>query len=148
MIKKLQTQDQLMAQLAIASALALIIVLIFQYIFKFQPCSLCVLQRIPYFLILIISIIGVIKRNLRQIVSCLIVVLLFSEIGLAIYHVGIEHYIFEENYLCQLVTKEVSCNQIMFRFMNLSIAEWNLIYCLGLLYYFIYKGKHDGYFTG
>ncbi|OYW80846.1 MAG: hypothetical protein B7Z27_03075 [Sphingobacteriia bacterium 32-37-4] len=57
-----------------------------------------------------------------------------------------EHYLFEESYVCQLIRS--GCNVVHFRFMNFSMAEWNLAYIIGMLYYFIKVERKNGVFTG
>ena len=123
----------------LASSFALIIAYFSQYFLGFMPCSLCLLQRIPYAILVLISIIFILKPKRRNLNSLVIIAFCLIELGLAIYHVGIEHYIFEESAVCQLnfdPNQLTSCNQVYFRFMNLSMAEWNLFYILALLYYF------------
>jgi disulfide bond formation protein DsbB len=132
-----------------ASLLALAGAYFSQYIGKLQPCILCVYQRLPYFLLAIVALIALRFHKIRKPLAYVIVVLLIGEIALAIYHVGIERYIFKESYICQLRNDGLAstCSQVLFRFMNLSMAEWNVIYASSILYYFIKRGRKNGSFT-
>jgi disulfide bond formation protein DsbB len=131
----------------VSSSLALLVVFFAEYIANLKPCSLCLLQRIPYFMLIVVALSANFFPKWNRIFRWIIVILFSIEIGLSIYHIGIEHYIFEESYVCQLINPALSCNQVFFRFMNLSIAEWNFIYAMASLYYFIYRCRKNGYFT-
>lgn len=123
----------------LASSFALIVAYFSEYFFGFVPCSLCLLQRIPYAILFLISIVFILKPKGRKIHSLLVILLCLIEFGLVTYHVGIEHYVFEQSAVCQLnigANQLPDCSQVHFKFMNLSMAEWNLFYILALLYYF------------
>ena len=128
-----------------------------EVVLSLRPCILCVYQRIPYFILVFIASIAVYFPSSKKFIRLFIALLIMAEIGLAFYHVGVEHYIFEESYSCQsnhqignmLSTNSLisTCSEVHFRFMNFSMAEWNLIYSMGMLIYFIYKEKQNGFFT-
>lgn len=125
------------------SGLALLLAYSSEIFFGLKPCILCVYQRIPYFIIIIISSITFLNSRFKKIAFFLIVLSLIAEIILAGYHVGIERYIFEENHLCQNLNNDISifnlasnCSQVQFRFMNFSMAEWNMFYAIFCLFYF------------
>ena len=128
----------------LASSFAIITAYFAEFIAKIMPCSLCILQRIPYFVLILLSIISLLKPKSQKLISILIIFACITEIMLAIYHIGIEHYIFEESSVCQIITNTKvasSCSQVNVKFMNFSMAEWNLIYISGILYYFIKAKK-------
>ena len=139
---------------ATLSLFALVIAYSSELLLGLRPCILCIYQRIPYALMLLFSIITILRPTWVKISRPLIVILAIIEIAFALYHVGIERHIFEENHICQdnqqignlLSTTKLmsSCSNIAFKFMNFSMAEWNAIYAIGLLYYFIKREKnHD-----
>ena len=140
-------------QVAFVSASALSLAYLSELIANLQPCILCIYQRLPYFLLLFISLLGIWKKSFRNNLSFLIILCFIVEVGLAFYHVGVEHYIFAEDYSCKdnhqianllsSVNLASSCSEAAFRFMNFSMAEWNLIFSSAALSYFIYREKNN-----
>ena len=127
------------------SLFAIIVAYAFEFIGKFKPCALCILQRIPYFALQCIALIAVIWPKQRRCMSYMVAIMALFEVALAAYHVGIEHYIFDESSTCRAI--DSGCSTVYFRIMNLSMAEWNLIYIIALLYYFIKLERKNGLFT-
>ena len=113
-----------------------------EYILGHQPCNLCVIERIPYMLsiILIISIF-IFKKIQKHIIKLLIILFVIS-IFISIYHFGIERGIFEESGICslknpaeiiskeellnQLSQKTVSCKDVTFRIFGFSLTTINI----------------------
>ena len=138
--------------LAIIS-LAIISALIIQYWLGHEPCKLCLYERIPYFLsILLIIKILFIKRYEK--ITLLILSLVFiSGATLAFYHFGIEQGFFSESLACttedlsktlskeelleQLKQNNISCKDVSFRILGLSLAAINTIFSLVLSVMFI-----------
>ena len=131
--------------LAIIS-LTIISTLIIQYWLGYEPCKLCLYERIPYFLsILLIIKILFIKRYEK--ITLLILSLVFiSGATLAFYHFGLEQGFFSESsacmtgYLSKILSKEelleelkqnsISCKDVSFRMLGLSLAAINTIFSL------------------
>ena len=118
-----------------------------------MPCKLCLYERIPYFLaILLIIKILFFKKYEKVTLLLLILVFIFSAI-LAFYHVGIEQGIFEESFVCktdnfskniskealleQLKLSSVSCKEVSFKILGLSLASINTIFSLFLSVIFL-----------
>ena len=133
--------------LAIIS-LTTISTLIIQYWLGHEPCKLCLYERIPYFLatLLIIKIIFIKKYEKA---TLLILFLVFiSSTALAFYHFGIEQGFFSESLACtaddlsktlskeellqQLKQNSISCKDVSFRILGLSLAAINTIFSLVL----------------
>ena len=130
----------------IFSFIALISAYFIEYILGHQPCSLCLIERIPYGLsiILIISIF-ILKKYERFFILLLILTFIFSFL-ISFYHYGIEQGFFEESAICGLkdisenITKEdllkqlnkkiVSCKDVTFRFFGLSLRSINIVISL------------------
>ena len=136
-----------------SSFLALALAYFSELILNLAPCSLCIYQRVPYFILLVLSGLAIIFLPLRKYILFLVIPLYLSEIILAGYHVGVEHYWIDDVYTCSagspaeiLSFGEIasSCSEVRFRFMNLSMAEWNLIYAIFLLYGFLKIEKKNG----
>ena len=127
--------------------------LIIQYWLGHEPCKLCLYQRIPYFLsILLIIKILFIKKYERVILLILFLVFMSSTV-LAFYHLGIEQGFFSESLACttgdlsktlskeellqQLKQNNISCKDVSFRILGLSLAAINTIFSLALSVIFI-----------
>ena len=117
-----------------------------EYILGHQPCNLCLIERIPYGLGLILLISNFIqRRNQKFIIILLTLVFVFSLI-ISIYHFGIEQAFFEESAVCglkdtsiliskeeilkQLQEKNVSCKDVTFKIFGLSLTSYNILISL------------------
>ena len=134
-------------------SLAIISALIIQYWLGYEPCKLCLYERIPYFLsILLIIKILFIKKYER--VTLLVLSLVFiSSATLAFYHFGIEQGFVSESFVCetrnlsetlskeqlleQLKQNNISCKDVSFRILGMSLATINTIFSLILSVMFI-----------
>ena len=134
-------------------SLAIISALIIQYWLGHEPCKLCLYERIPYFLsILLLIKILLFKKNEK--ITLLILSLVFvSSSTLAFYHFGIEQGFFNESLVCkaedlskilskeqlleQLKQNSVSCKDVSFRILGLSLAAINTVFSLFLSVIFI-----------
>ena len=132
-----------------ACSFALITAYTAELFFNLSPCMLCIYQRIPYFILVVFSSFAIYIPAIQKKLSFSITIALVSEIILAGYHVAVEHHWIEESSVCQIHSYTASllstvkvasdCSSVFFKFMNLSIAEWNLFYATALLYCFIRK---------
>ena len=122
------------------SLLSLIIALYIEYVMVIKPCKLCLYQRIPYLILLFISILGYIYNKMSLWIYLSILVFFLSAI-VSGYHVGIENGIFEELKVCKndldvlnkedllnsLKNQNISCKEVPIKLYNLSLATINLI---------------------
>ena len=123
--------------------LSIISALIIEYVLGHQPCNLCLYERIPYFLsILLIIKIFFFKKYEKITLLILFLVFMVSAL-LAFYHFGIEQGFFSESYVCNIenyskvLSKEqllkelnknvVSCKNVTFRILGLSLTTINAI---------------------
>ena len=137
----------------IFSAVSLISAFFIEYILGHQPCNLCLLERIPYGLSLIlISAIFILKKNEKFLILLLIITFIFS-LAISFYHYGIEQGFFEESAVCgvkdftenitkedllkQLSEKTVSCKDVTFRILGLSLTSINIVISLIFIITFI-----------
>ena len=126
--------------------LILISAFIIEHKFGHQPCKLCLYERIPYFIsILLILKIFFIKSYNKITLLALILVFIISTI-LAFYHFGIEQGFFEESLACtnrnlmesttkeelleQLEQNTTSCKEVSFRILCFSLAAINTIFSI------------------
>ena len=120
-----------------------------EYILGRQPCNLCLIERIPYGLALVlITLNHILIKNKRFTILLLILVFTFSLI-ISFYHFGIEQGIFTESTVCglkdasnivskeellkQLQIKNVSCKDVTFRIFGFSLTSFNIIISLILV---------------
>ena len=125
------------------SFIALISAFYIEYILGHQPCNLCLIERIPYGLsIIIIMTIFLIKKNQKFLVLLLILTFIFS-LAISFYHYGIEQNFFQESSICgvknlnenitkenlleQLSEKTISCRDVTFRIFGLSLTNINIV---------------------
>ena len=128
------------------SIFALLAAYFIEYILGHQPCNLCLIERIPYILaIIIISLIYIFKKN-EKIYIILFILIFISATLISFYHFGIEQGFIEESLICDLnnenksLTKEellkelkektISCKDVTFRILGLSLATINTIISL------------------
>ena len=142
----------------IISCTALVSAFFIEYALGYQPCNLCLIERIPYGISIILVItIFILKKNENFLIMLLILTFIFS-LAISIYHFGIEQGFFEESTVCtaenvnQIQSKEdllrqlkqntVSCKDVTFRFLGLSLASINTIFSLILSCIFFLKFKN------
>ncbi len=128
------------------SFIALISAYFIEYILGHQPCNLCVYERIPYFLAILIVLINYKYNNLEKyLILSLAIIFLIATI-LSLYHLGIEQGFIQESLLCdlkkganivdkdeilkQLQQKSISCKDVTFKIFGLSLTSFNIIICL------------------
>jgi len=125
------------------SFVALISAFFIENVLGHQPCNLCLIERIPYGLsIMVIMAIFLIKKNQKFLVLLLILIFVFS-IAISFYHYGIEQGFFKESFVCgvknltesitkedllkQLNEKTISCRDVTFRIFGLSLTSINIV---------------------
>ena len=126
------------------SVISLTIAYYIQYVLGHKPCNLCLIERIPYIsAIILVSLIFIIKRFEKVITGILMLLFIFGAV-ISFYHVGIEQGFFSESLVCDLgsvnenLSKEdllkqlesktaISCKDVTFRFLGLSLATINTI---------------------
>ena len=124
------------------SILALISAYFIEYFLGYQPCNLCLLERIPYALSVIIILANFkFKFNDKSILLVLIIIFVVSAL-LSIYHLGIEQGLIEESFVCstkdnlnlnkeqllqELQKMNISCKNVAFTIFGLSLTTYNIL---------------------
>jgi disulfide bond formation protein DsbB len=114
-----------------------------QYVLGHQPCNLCLIERIPYILTIIIIIISFIFNKYEKIYLALLSIIFISATLISFYHFGIEQGFIKESLVCnldslsdnltaedilnQLKEKTISCKDVTFKILGLSLATINTI---------------------
>ena len=131
------------------SLISIISAFFIEYVLGHKPCNLCLIERIPYVLSIILIILNYIsKKNEYFIILLLLLIFCFSLI-ISFYHFGIEQGFFEESTVCglkdassilskeeilkQLQTKSISCKDVTFRIFGFSLTTFNIIISLILI---------------
>ena len=137
----------------IFSLISILSALFIEYILGHQPCSLCLIQRIPYVLsIILITLNFVLKKGEKFTIMLLILIFSFSFI-ISFYHFGIEQGFFEESSVCglknaneiiskdeilkQLQEKIINCKDVTFRIFGFSLTTFNMFLSLILIFLLI-----------
>lgn len=140
----------------LSSIFIIIVVHIFQYGFGYQPCDLCYYQRYPYYLVIGIMTLALLAdgksdggfSNVGFLLLGLAVLAMFTDAGIAVYHVGVEQKWWQgptacstegagtdsiEDMLTRLSgTRVVSCGEPAWTLYGISMAGYNIAYALGL----------------
>ena len=130
----------------IFSVFALIAAYFIQYILGHEPCNLCLIERIPYLAsIILISLILFLNRC-EKLASLIVGLFFIFGAIISFYHFGIEQGFFNESLVCnlgnnntsssaqdllkQLEKQTVSCKNVTFKVLGLSLATFNTIISL------------------
>jgi len=125
------------------SIISLLIAYFIQYALGHKPCNLCIIERVPYIAaIILISLIFIINKYQKIISSLMLIFFIFGSI-VSFYHFGIEQGFFSESLICELgdskpsnkeellnqlkKTEIISCKDVTFRFLGVSLATINTI---------------------
>ena len=128
------------------SIFALIAAYFIQYVLGHEPCNLCLIERIPYILtIIIISLSFVFKKFEKFFLILLSLVFIMATI-VSFYHFGIEQGFIKESLVCdlsnknsiltteellkELTKKTISCKEVTFKILGLSLATINTVISL------------------
>ena len=128
------------------SIVALASAFFIEYVLDHQPCNLCILERIPYLLALIIIVLNYKFVQYEKLFILLLILIFLSGTILSLYHLGIEQGFIEESLVCdlksgsnllskedilkQLQEKNVSCKDVTFKIMGLSLTSYNILITL------------------
>ena len=136
------------AALLVVSAATILGALGFEHIGRYQPCALCLMQRIPYYMGVPLAALTLaatafrMPRGLVILLFALFAVLMAVSAGLGVYHSGVEWAWWEGPAACssaapigdagdmldQLGTVHPpSCTEATWRFLGLSFAGWNAV---------------------
>jgi disulfide bond formation protein DsbB len=154
------SKKNLLLIIFLTSFVALISAYFIQYILGHQPCNLCLYERIPYFLAILIVSINYKYNKLEKYFIVILAIIFVIATFLSLYHLGIEKGFVEESLLCnlekglniadkeeilkQLQQKTISCKDVTFKIFGLSLTSYNifisLLFTIGLTkIYFEYE---------
>ena len=132
------------------SIIALTLAFFIEHVLGHQPCNLCILQRIPYLLALIIIVLNYKFIYFEKHFILLLILIFLVATILSLYHLGIEQGFIEESFVCdlkngsnllskedilrQLQEKNVSCKDVTFKILGLSLTSYNVMISLLIVY--------------
>jgi disulfide bond formation protein DsbB len=146
----------------LVSVIALISAFIIEYILGHQPCNLCIFERIPYLLAIIIILFNYQFNQFEKFFVLLLLIVFLIGAILSLYHLGIEQGFIQESLVCdlkngsnllskeeilkQLQEKNVSCKDVTFKIFGLSLTSYNilisLLFCIGFGKIYFDYGKN------
>ena len=125
------------------SFVALLSAFFIEYILGHQPCNLCILERIPYVIAIVIILLNYKFSQFEKIFLVLLVIVFLTATVLSVYHFGIEQGFIEESLVCdlkngseatskeeilkQLQEQKVSCKDVTFKIFGLSLTTYNIV---------------------
>tara|TARA_B100000795_G_scaffold232662_1_gene191031 strand:- start:25 stop:510 length:486 start_codon:yes stop_codon:yes gene_type:complete len=133
------------------SVFAILIAYFIQYVLGHQPCNLCLIERIPYIFSIIIISVCFFFQKFEKIFLMILSLIFFIASLLSFYHFGIEQGFIKESLVCDLnslsseLTKEallnqltempISCKNVTFKILGLSLATFNIFitFTLGVI---------------
>ena len=140
------SKNLLIKLIFLVSIFALASAFFIEYILSHQPCNLCVLERIPYLLAIIIIILNYKFNQFEKFFVLLLTIIFLIGTILSLYHLGIEQGFIQESLVCdlksgsnllskdeilkQLQEKNVSCKDVTFKIFGLSLTSYNILISL------------------
>jgi disulfide bond formation protein DsbB len=121
--------------------------LLFQYVGGLAPCSLCLWQRWPHIIIILLAVCAPLLRMPRLVLTGIAITAAVSVV-LAAYHAGVEWRFWAGPGGCTanldtggdlasltdslLATPIVRCDEVAWSFLGLSMAGWNSLFSLDI----------------
>ena len=140
------SKKNLFLAIFLISFIALMSAYFIEYVLGYQPCNLCLYERIPYFLAILIILANFKYNKLEKYFILFLIIIFFIATLLSLYHLGIEQGLIEESLLCnlekgtniidkdeilkQLQQKNISCKDVAFKIFGLSLTSFNIIISL------------------
>jgi disulfide bond formation protein DsbB len=128
------------------SIIALISAFFIEYVLGHQPCNLCILERIPYLLAVIVVLLNYRFVKFKKFFILLLIIIFLAGTTLSLYHLSIEQGFIQESLVCdlkngsnllskeeilkQLQEKKVSCKDVTFKIFGLSLTSYNILLSL------------------
>jgi len=140
------SKNLLIKLIFLISVIALVSAFFIEYVLGHQPCNLCILERIPYLLAIIIIILNFKFSHYEKFFILLLSIIFLAGAIISLYHLGIEQGFIQESLVCdlksgsnllskeeilkQLQEKNVSCKDVTFKIFGLSLTSYNILISL------------------
>ena len=157
------SKNLLIKLIFLISVIALVSAFFIEYVLGHQPCNLCILERIPYLLAIIIILLNFKFSHYEKFFILLLSIIFLAGAIISLYHLGIEKGFIQESLVCdlksgsnllskeeilkQLQEKSVSCKDVTFKIFGLSLTSYNILISLlitvstGKIYFNYEKNK-------
>jgi disulfide bond formation protein DsbB len=148
-----QINKKILFSILVFISLVLVSAFIIEHQLGHVPCKLCLYERVPYFLSMLLIIKIIFINKYEKIILLVLFLVFMSGAALAFYHFGIEQGFFSESLACttenqlktlskeelleQLKQNNISCKQVSFKILGLSLAAINTIFSVILSVIFI-----------
>ena len=145
------SKNLLIKLIFLISIIALASAYFIEYKLGHQPCNLCILERIPYLLAILLILLNYKFNHLEKYFLILLIAVFFIATILSLYHLGIEQGFIQESMVCdlksgsnllskedilkQLQEKSVSCKDVTFKIFGLSLTTYNILISLLITIY-------------
>ncbi|MDC0915848.1 disulfide bond formation protein B [Candidatus Pelagibacter sp.] len=140
------SKNLLIKLIFLISVIALVSAFFIEYVLGHQPCNLCILERIPYLLAIIIILLNFKFSHYKKFFILLLSIIFLAGAIISLYHLGIEQGFIQESLVCdlksgsnllskeeilkQLQEKNVSCKDVTFKIFGLSLTSYNILISL------------------
>ena len=137
------SKNLLIKLIFLVSIIALVSAFFIEYVLGHQPCNLCVLERIPYLLAIIVVLLNYKFIQFEKFFILLLTIIFLVGTVLSLYHFGIEQGFIQESLVCdlksgsnllskeeilkQLQEKSVNCKDVTFKIFGLSLTSYNIL---------------------
>ena len=145
----LQVRNKIILSLILVfSIFAILAAYLIQYVLGHEPCNLCLIERIPYIVSIMIISICLFTQKFEKITLIILSITFFAAALLSFYHFGIEQGFIKESLVCdlnnpgnelsreallnQLKKMPISCKDVTFKIFGLSLATFNIFISLFL----------------
>ncbi|MDC0925187.1 disulfide bond formation protein B [Candidatus Pelagibacter sp.] len=140
------SKNLLIKLIFLISVIALVSAFFIEYVLGHQPCNLCILERIPYLLAIIIILLNFKFSHYEKFFILLLSIIFLAGAIISLYHLGIEQGFIRESLVCDLKSgsnllskeeilktlqeKNVSCKDVTFKIFGLSLTSYNILISL------------------
>ncbi|MDA7572769.1 disulfide bond formation protein B [Candidatus Pelagibacter sp.] len=130
------------------SIFALVAAYFIQYVMGHQPCNLCLIERIPFMVAIVIILLTLLFKKFEKVFLIALSLIFFILTLISFYHFGIEQGFITDSAVCdlssenniltkeellnQLKLKKISCKDVTFRILGFSLATINIFISLFL----------------
>ena len=145
------SKNLLIKLIFLVSIIALVSAFFIEYVLGHQPCNLCVLERIPYLLAIIVVLLNYKFIQFEKFFILLLTIIFLVGTVLSLYHFGIEQGFIQESLVCDLksgsnlLSKEeilkklqekiINCKDVTFKIFGLSLTSYNILISLLITIY-------------
>ena len=128
------------------SVFALLVAYFIQYVLNHQPCNLCLIERLPYIFSIIVVSLCLFLKKFEKFFLIILNLIFLSATLISFYHFGIEQGFIQESFVCdlkngdkiltpeeilkELKEKTISCKDVTFKVLGLSLATINTLISL------------------